>query len=469
MKTSMIIAKSLVVFEILLGCISTTAIGQPCAFNEVTFAAGGSFSGPCVLEVGDMITITGHVIISHGTIKLNNSAGTSANLTIANGGVITVQDFAGLNLSDQGTFLIQSGGVIDIQSIGFFTTTGTGDNVVQNAGVFESYGNVNLGGDLIIDGGDVVVGGGKFAITRFGGDGDVVVLGDGTLKVDAILDVQDDMTIASGATGYISVEQGANIDVTGDVNILGGTVMLDGLLNAGGTVGFGGGAGGTLIGTIAGSGSLMFGAYTPDLDCPYSAGSIDFCSCTVSGCLSILPIELSAFVATQEGGIVRLSWITQSEINNDYFEVERLNLTDDSFDLLGQVPGSGTSTEPNQYSFFDVSPIQGKNYYRLRQVDFDGTVSYSDIEMVEVERATDVITVHPNPATGGTITIEGRHPETNDSVLIEIKSLLGLVLHSYEVQPDSSGAFSWSLDANGLKAGCYLVTVGSTGTRLFIR
>jgi hypothetical protein len=393
-------------------------------------------------------------------------------LIIASGGSLTITGgtFGLTDLSNGGRFEINSGGTLTVGASGTLVTTGTGNNIVFDGGFFESVGTVSLGGDLVLTGGDATIGGGTFTINRSGGDGDIELSGDATLNITGgTVSVQDDITLTAGSTGYIDINPGATLSTGDDVFILGGSIAVDGTLSAGDNINFGAGSGGALLGTTVG-GVLQFGGtYTRDADCPYSQGSIDFCSCTTSGCLSVLPIVLSEFTAIQEGGGVRLNWVTQSEVNNDFFEVDRLNLSNDSFDQIGYVPGNGTSTKVHQYSFFDFSPYNGKNYYRLKQTDFDGATSYSELAAVNFEGGSNEFVVHPNPVTDDRLTIEGRQSVAYGSVLIEVKNLVGLVLIRVEVHADSTGTYSSSLDTSSLKPGCFLITAGTQCARFFVK
>ncbi len=91
-----------------------------------------------------------------------------------------------------------------------------------------------------------------------------------------------------------------------------------------------------------------------------------------------LPVELSSFEANCEKGEVTIKWETQSEINNDYFIVEKSYNAVDFFELT-QVQGAGNSNVINYYSVIDLNPSGGTNYYRLKQVDFNGTETYHQI------------------------------------------------------------------------------------------
>ena len=109
-----------------------------------------------------------------------------------------------------------------------------------------------------------------------------------------------------------------------------------------------------------------------------------------------LPVDFISFTAKKRSGSVELSWETASEINNDYFDVER-SRDGKSFEAIGKVAGHGTTTEIQNYEFIDRLPYSGKNYYRLKQVDFNGTYEYSDVRVVDFSKRGTVINIFPNP------------------------------------------------------------------------
>ncbi|MBL4594339.1 MAG: T9SS type A sorting domain-containing protein [Flavobacteriales bacterium] len=94
--------------------------------------------------------------------------------------------------------------------------------------------------------------------------------------------------------------------------------------------------------------------------------------------LSPLPVELVSFDVDCNQGEVEIEWTTQTEINNDYFVVEK-SYDAVSFFELTMVQGAGNSSVVNYYSVIDPNPSSGVTYYRLKQVDFDGTVAYHEI------------------------------------------------------------------------------------------
>ena len=113
--------------------------------------------------------------------------------------------------------------------------------------------------------------------------------------------------------------------------------------------------------------------------------------------LTPLPIELLSFNAKLVEEKIVLNWVTATEINNDYFSIEKLS-DGNNWKEIGQINGSGDSNVENSYQYIDSSPHNGLNYYRLKQVDFDGRFTFSDIEAVSFETAlVPSVQVYPNP------------------------------------------------------------------------
>ncbi|CAN5414749.1 hypothetical protein BH11BAC1_BH11BAC1_08440 [soil metagenome] len=110
-----------------------------------------------------------------------------------------------------------------------------------------------------------------------------------------------------------------------------------------------------------------------------------------------LPIELISFTAEMKHAGVISKWTTSVEINNDYFEVER-SKSDFSFEPIGRVKGSGNSNALLNYELYDPYPTTGTNYYRLKQVDYNGHYTYSEVVAIKIEKGTNDISLYPNPA-----------------------------------------------------------------------
>ncbi len=109
-----------------------------------------------------------------------------------------------------------------------------------------------------------------------------------------------------------------------------------------------------------------------------------------------LPVKLVSFDATPEITSVRTNWTTELEFNNNYFTVER-STDAREFTEIGRVNGAGNSTEQKNYEWTDENPLPGVTYYRLKQTDFNGEYSYSDVVPVRFN-PTGTFKVYPNPA-----------------------------------------------------------------------
>ena len=148
-----------------------------------------------------------------------------------------------------------------------------------------------------------------------------------------------------------------------------------------------------LDGTTAASGGIKTRGLVSSYS-PFAFGATD------DG-INALPVELVGYTGRQNGNTVELEWATLSEKDNDFFEIERS--TDGlNFVTIGFVQGAGNSVEKLAYSFADNAPESGLAYYRLSQVDYDGTRSYAD-RIISVVYSADgfiSLTVAPNPTRG---------------------------------------------------------------------
>lgn len=173
--------------------------------------------------------------------------------------------------------------------------------------------------------------------------------------------------------------------------------------------------------------------------------------------LGVLPVEYVSFTAQGELQGITLSWATASELNNDYFEIQRsTNGTD--FRTIGHVAGHGTSYQATQYSFTDTSPVDGVNYYRLKQYDFDGAFEYSPLIREFFNLKPVDLKFFPNPASGRlNIVFDPRFLNTN--VQVKLYDSKGIVAMEQEVTPTSLTSI---IDLNGLDdPGIYMLHVSN--------
>lgn len=169
-----------------------------------------------------------------------------------------------------------------------------------------------------------------------------------------------------------------------------------------------------------------------------------------------LSIDLVEFTGTQVGTSNFLSWETISEENNSHFIVER-SLDNVDWEILEFVNGAGNSTEPTSYYIEDRYPSYPLNYYRLKQVDFDGEVTlYKTISLSGMLEVTDWISnVFPNP-TSNFMNVVHNHPDTENPLIIEVTDNCGKQVYAREhALSQMNEGFSLSVDH--LSSGLYTV------------
>lgn len=181
---------------------------------------------------------------------------------------------------------------------------------------------------------------------------------------------------------------------------------------------------------------------------------------------AVLPVQLRAFVAKATAAAVELSWETAAEKNSQYFAVERASTADGRFREIGRVQAAGTSTTARRYALRDAEAAQldaGLLYYRLRQVDHDGTTAYSDVQVVRWQPAAPAVrlTLYPNPAAGtASVLLSAGLPAEGNTLCLYTPQ--GRLLRRQALQPHKA-----VLELQGVPAGLYqVVLLDAQGRRL---
>ncbi|HYV91368.1 MAG TPA: T9SS type A sorting domain-containing protein [Chitinophagales bacterium] len=169
---------------------------------------------------------------------------------------------------------------------------------------------------------------------------------------------------------------------------------------------------------------------------------------------AILPIQLISFSGEAKNDKVMLNWNTASELNNAYFTIGR---SDDgtSFIPIITEKGAGVSTQSLSYLAYDLHPLQGKNFYRLSQTDYNGTtIVFQTIEVTMGNPPVKIPTLFPNP-TSGVVHIENIDPSLACS--ITVSNLLGQEVEKLNEIPEAV------LDLRSLRRGIYLLRIQQEG------
>lgn len=168
-----------------------------------------------------------------------------------------------------------------------------------------------------------------------------------------------------------------------------------------------------------------------------------------------LPIELSSFKGWNNGSYNTIQWTTKSELNNNRFELER-STDGQQFEHITTVMGAGTTSEPQNYFHKDEAPLLGINYYRLRQVDHDGTSSLSNVIAIEVESTQGEQRFFPNPTTGKLVyQFNATH---KGQIILQVHNMLGQTLDTW-THNSHVGINNKVLDWSAYPTGTYHISV----------
>ena len=172
---------------------------------------------------------------------------------------------------------------------------------------------------------------------------------------------------------------------------------------------------------------------------------------TIEDVLQVLPIELTFLRGQSEGSSIIIEWQTLTEINNDYFILEHSS-DGKNWQLLENVNSAGDSEIAQNYQVLDKTPFVGENYYRLSQVDLDGSIESFDIIIVYSYTNQQNLTIYPNPGNADILNIRSSKKENYEVLEIQIHDILGKVM---PVQQLSNGA----IDVSMLTPGTYFVYI----------
>ncbi len=168
-------------------------------------------------------------------------------------------------------------------------------------------------------------------------------------------------------------------------------------------------------------------------------GQIEDYSITLA---SSLPVDLISFEAKSiDNKTVKLNWSTASEINNSHFEIER-SQDGQRFSLIDIVNGTGNTTQLMTYATVDQKPARGLNYYRIKQVDLEGSFEYSKIEVAEIKN--NLLEVFPNPAKN-VLFVNGFE---NENFQVSIYNQIGRLIKRLDTSDNE-------FDISGIPSGVY--------------
>lgn len=183
---------------------------------------------------------------------------------------------------------------------------------------------------------------------------------------------------------------------------------------------------------------------------------------TVNG---TLPVKLSSFSSTIQNQAALLNWATASEVNFDYFSVERRE-NDADFKEIGKVLAKGNNSI---YSFSDKNISFGTAYYRLKMVDKDGTIAYSDVTSTKFLSNGGSFSIYPNPVNNDGV-LNVQFNKISSSANLKVVDMVGRTLKTIELQ---KGLSQTSFNVNDLNKGQYILLLEADnkvlGSKKFIK
>ena len=199
--------------------------------------------------------------------------------------------------------------------------------------------------------------------------------------------------------------------------------------------------------------TLSMGAHVITVTAGTASGcatrSSNIINLTIINC--VLPIELLSFDAEREKDKVRLEWVTSSEVNNAFYTIEK-SYDIESWKIIGKIDGAGNSNSVINYKHFDNNLKEGINYYRLKQTDFDGKYSYSDIKSIDYDAYNNPVKIYPNPTNGQLIIAFNRNPDIETNIMVT--DVMGNIVYNRMVNDNKVFC-----DLSAYAQGVYLVEI----------
>src|SRR6266498_1435810 len=168
----------------------------------------------------------------------------------------------------------------------------------------------------------------------------------------------------------------------------------------------------------------------------------------------ILPVAIINFIAYQKGSGVQINWTALNEINVDHYEVER-STNAMSFTSLGNVKALNNAASIN-YSKIDPSPLNGKNFYRIKAIDKNGAITYTGIALVNISNGKSSVSIYPNPIQNRIFNVQCTNLPAGNYNLVLYNTLGQPVLSRKIEHPGGSATQNFTLPVNAA-AGAYIV------------
>ena len=297
-----------------------------------------------------------------------------------------------------------------------------------------------------------------------------------TITVNDTLVVYGDVDFANKAMN-LSIGNGGLLIIFGDLDMnnkidinSNGSLIVQGTFNKSGSQGSYSGSGSVYAGSYSGDASgLIPDSSEKDTSTDLQTDLSDVYDFLQENGNSPLPVELLDFTSKVNSNNIILDWSTASELNNDFFTLEKSENGKD-FKKLGFVSGNGTTSEITNYQLIDNNPYIGLSYYRLSQTDFDGTTEYFPMISVLFNGKGKNLTVGPNPIVAENLVLKSNGFEPNEKVIVNLINIQGSLIQKISLQADSFGIVNQELMLEKKpQAGVYLLELESNSVKESIK
>ena len=192
---------------------------------------------------------------------------------------------------------------------------------------------------------------------------------------------------------------------------------------------------------------------------PFSGGNANIVNFGID--VAVVPVELTSFTGTVNNNEVVLNWATATETNNSGFEVERKE--NNSYEVVGFVYGQGTTTEVSNYSFVDAKVEPGTYFYRLKQIDLDGTYEYSNEVEVNVSTPSKFALDQNYPNPFNPTTLIKYSLAVDSKVSMKVFNVIGQEVAELLNGSFAAGGHEVHFDASSLNSGVYFYRINASG------
>jgi hypothetical protein len=191
-----------------------------------------------------------------------------------------------------------------------------------------------------------------------------------------------------------------------------------------------------------------------------TTAAIDATAFSVEGTIvNTLPVKLSSFTSSIQNQAALLNWATESEVNFDYFSIEKRG-NNSEFKEIGRVPAKGGNTK-TLYNFSDRNISFETNYYRLKMVDKDGTFEYSNIVTETLESSAQKLSIYPNPVVNQVAKVQFKSLSAKST--LKVVDVLGKIVLNVQLE---AGTNTTDLDLSKITSGQYMLLLESNGAKV---